>query len=130
MKQLKLKARDSEGPEGIFLVRVETAAHHWHGRKPVLHLQLSVLAPPEHNGRAVTASMDCGARNQWRLRWFLRDFKCPADSPEPTAVDLKLLPGLTGVVRTSLARTSGRLCLTLDGFSPAATWPEFVEVAP
>ena len=130
MKQLKLKALDSEGPEGIFLVRVETAAHHWHGRKPVLHLQLSVLAPPEHHGRVVATSLECSPKNQWKLRWLLRDFQCPADSHDPNTIDLKVLLGLTGVVRTSLARSSGRLCLTLDGFSPAATWPEFAEVEP
>ena len=58
MKQLKLKALDSEGPEGIFLVRVEAATYRWHGRKPFLHLQFSILAPSERRGQLIRAGLD------------------------------------------------------------------------
>ena len=130
MKQLKLKALDSEGPEGIFLVRVEAATYRWHGRKPFLHLQFSILAPSERRGQLIRAGLDCSAKPQWKLRWFLQDFKCPSDYLEDQAVDVRTLSGLTGVVRASLVRDNRRLCLGLDGFSPAATWPEFAEFTP
>jgi hypothetical protein len=130
MKQIKVTASDSQGPEGIFLVRIKTASRHWRGRKPVLHLGLAILAPPHQRSQTIVASLDCSSKNQWKLRWFLRDFGCPPDLNDSNAVDLQTLRGLTGVVRTSLNRARGDLSLNLEGFSSASTWPEFEEVIP
>ena len=129
MKSLRLRPLDVDGPEGIYLVRVDRARRTWHGRRPLLHVELSVLAPGEQRGRTIVSDLDCSGRQQWLLRWFLRDFGCPTAALCDGILDLDTLAGRSGVVRATLSRARGRLGLALDGFAPASSWPEFQEGA-
>ena len=128
MKKVTLNGMDCWGPEGIFLVRVDSAQYRWRGRHPQLSLRFSILAPVARRNQPIIAELDCSDRHQWMLRWFLRDFGW-CSSIENDQLHVRDLAGLTGVVRTSLARLNRRICLALDGFAPASTWPEFTEVA-
>ena len=61
-------------PDGIFLVRLESAQHRWHAQKPFYVLRLSILEPEEFAGASIVGRLYCTAKAMWKLGWFLRDF--------------------------------------------------------
>src|SRR4051812_44063440 len=117
-------ARDSrpEIPDGIFLVRVDSAQFRWHAQKPFYVLRLSVLEPASLAGQPVVGRLYCTPKAMWKLGWFLRDFLYDRDLFAHEQVDEKALPGLRGVVKISHTVLRGVSLVNLDGFAPASEW--------
>jgi len=61
-------------PNGIYLVRVDSAQYRWHAQKPFYSLRLSVLEPTEFVGSCIVSHLYCTVKAMWKLAWFLRDF--------------------------------------------------------
>ena len=110
--------------EGLFLVRVERAAHRWHAQKPFFALRLVVLEPKENVGKPISGRVYCTPRALWKLSWFLRDFGYDPDLLGRDEVDERALLGLRGVVRVSHTTLNGRCFLNLEAFAPAGEWEE------
>ena len=110
--------------EGLFLVRVERAAHRWHPQKPFFALRLVVLQPKEEAGKAISGRLYCTPKALWKLNWFLRDFGYDPDLFGRDEVDERALLGLHGVVRVSHTTLNGRCYRNLEGFAPAGEWEE------
>jgi len=114
--------------EGLFLVRVEGAAHRWHPQKPFLALRLVVLEPKVDAGKLISGRLYCTPRALWKLNWFLRDFGYDPDLLGREEIDEPALLNLRGVVRVSHTTLNGRCYLNLDGFAPAGEWEELSPV--
>jgi hypothetical protein len=108
--------------DGLFLVRVERIQYRWHRQKPFYAIQFSVVEPIPIAGHRFTARLSCGAKNLWKLNWFLRDFGYDPELLERNEIDDKGLVGLCGVVKISHAVVNGTTVLDLDGFAPASCW--------
>ncbi len=127
---LHQQAQNGDGIlEGIVLVRVGRASHHYHPQKPFFVLSFTILQPEEHAGRSFSGRLYCTPKALWKLSWFLRDFGYDAELLGQDQVDEKALVGLRGVVKVSRAVVNGRCFVNLDAFSPAAEWEE-LPVAP
>jgi hypothetical protein len=114
---------DPEGSlDGLFLVRVESAAYRWHRQKPFLELRFIVLEPKTIDSRSFSGRLYCTDRALWKLNWFLRDFGYDTELLSRDQVDEKSLLHLQGVVRTSHTTVNGRSYQNLDAFAPAAEW--------
>ncbi len=113
-----------EIPDGLFLVRVERAQHHWHAHKPYYVLRFAVIEPEQLAGCSITGRLYCTPRALWKLNWFLRDFGYDTELLGRDEIDDKNLVGLRGVVKISHAVVNGASLLNLDGFAPAAQWEE------
>jgi len=61
-------------PDGLFLVRVESAQHRWHAQKPFYVLRLSVFEPKQFAPFTIISRLYCTPKAMWKLGWFLRDF--------------------------------------------------------
>ncbi len=125
-------ARDSrpELPDGIFLVRVDSARFRWHVQKPSYVLRLSVLEPKDFLGQPIVGRLYCTQKAMWKLGWFLRDFLYDPELLAHEQVDEKALPGLRGVVKISHVIVNGISLVNLDGFAPASQWEELSTSAP
>ena len=108
--------------DGLFLVRVERAAYHWHRQKSFLELQFIILEPEAVASRSFAGRLYCTDRALWKLNWFLRDFGYDAELLSRDQVDEKSLRDLKGIVRTSHTTLDGRSYQNLDAFAPAAEW--------
>src|ERR1017187_8319506 len=119
-------ARDSrpEIPDGIFLVRVNSAQFRWHVSKPFYVLRLSILEPGTCAGQSIVGRLYCTQKAMWKLGWFLRDFLYDPELLAHEQVDEKALPGLRGVVKISHTVINGISLINLDGFAPASQWEE------
>jgi hypothetical protein len=116
--------RQTDVPDGVFLVRVDRAQYRWHQLKPFYILRLTVLEPRELAGRVVSGRLYCTAKALWKLGWFLRDFLYDPDLLSSEEVDEKALSGLRGVVKISHTTVNGTSLLNFDGFAPASQWKE------
>jgi hypothetical protein len=110
--------------EGLFLVRVDTAAYRWHPQKPFLILRFVILEPELFATHSFSARLYCSERALWKLNWFLRDFAYDTELLGKDQVDEKALINLRGVIRTSLVTFNGRSYQNLEGFAPAGEWEE------
>jgi hypothetical protein len=108
--------------EGLFLVRVESAAYRWHSQKAYLELRFIVLEPRESESRSFIGRLYSTERALWKLNWFLRDFGYDIELLSRDQVDEKALLNLRGVVRTSHTTLNGRSYQNLDEFAAAAEW--------
>ena len=117
-------SRAGEIPDGLLLVRVERAQHHWQRQKPYYVLRFAVLEPEGLAGCSIMGRLYCTPRALWKLNWFLRDFGYDAELLGRDEIDDKNLVGLRGVVKISHAVVNGASLLNLDGFAPAAQWEE------
>src|SRR5271167_5248617 len=88
-------------PDGIFLVRLESAQYHWHAQKPFYVLRFSVLEPKPFAGEAVIGRLYCTAKAMWKLGWLLRDFLYDPELLSTSEIDERALRGLTGIVKIS-----------------------------
>ena len=118
------QSRAEEVPDGLFLVRVERAQHHWHAHKPYYVLRFAVLEPAPLAGHSIIGRLYCSPRALWKLNWFLRDFGYDIELLGRDEIDEKDLVSLRGVVKVSRAVVNGTSLLNLDGFAPAAHWQE------
>ena len=118
-----------EVPDGLFLVRVETARYRWHALKPFYLLRFSVLEPKELAGRSLAGRVYCTPKALWKLTWFLRDFGYDPELIRRDEIDDKCLVGLQGVVKISRVDRNGTSLPNLDGFAPASQWEELCSVA-
>jgi hypothetical protein len=114
----------SEIPDGIFLVRVDSARYRWHAQKPFYVLRLSILEPKDNLGQSIVGRLYCTQKAMWKLGWFLRDFLYDPELIAHEQVDEKALHGLRGVVKISHAVVNGVSLINLDGFAPASQWEE------
>src|SRR5580692_11323055 len=93
--------------DGLFLVRVESAAYRWHRQKSFLELRFIVLEPKTVASRSFSGRLYCTDRALWKLNWFLRDFGYDTELLSRDQVDEKALLHLRGVIRTSLVTING-----------------------
>jgi hypothetical protein len=110
--------------EGVFFVRVDRAFYRWHPEKPFFALRFAILEPKEHIGHNISGRLYCSRKALWKLNWFLRDFGYDTDLLGRDEIEERSLPGLTGVVRTSLRTLPGRAFLNLEAFAPVGDWEE------
>jgi hypothetical protein len=113
-----------EIPDGVFLVRVNSAHYRWHAQKPFYVLRLSILEPKQCVGQSIVGRLYCTQKAMWKLGWFLRDFLYDPELIAHEQVDAKALHGLRGVVKISHAVVNGISLTNLDGFAPASQWEE------
>jgi hypothetical protein len=111
-------------PDGVFLVRLESAQYRWHQQKPYYVLCLSVLEPKQNAGEAVIGRLYCTPKAMWKLGWFLRDFLYDPELLSTNEVDERALRGLTGIVKVSHKVINGVRLVNFDGFAPASQWQE------
>jgi len=115
--------QDPEGNlDGLFLVRVESAAYRWHRQKSHLEIRFIIMEPVSSASRSFSGRLYCTDRALWKLNWFLRDFGYDTELLRRDQVDEKSLLNLRGVVRTSHTTLNGRSYQNLDAFAPAAEW--------
>ena len=111
-------------PDGIFLVRLESAQYRWHAQKPFYVLRFSVLEPKPLAGEAVIGRLYCTPKAMWKLGWFLRDFLYDPELLSQDEIDERALRGLVGVVKISHTVINGISLVNFDGFAPASQWEE------
>jgi hypothetical protein len=111
-------------PDGVFLVRVDSAQYRWHAQKPFYELRLSILEPKAYIGSSIASRLYCTPKAMWKLGWFLRDFIYDPDLLSQSEVDERALCGLVGVVKISHTVINGIRLVNLDGFAPASQWEE------
>ena len=111
-------------PDGIFLVRLDHAQHHWHPQKPFYVLRLSIIEPDQFAGLSIVSRLYCTTKAMWKLGWFLRDFLYDPESLTRDEIDEKALRGLVGVVKISHTVVNGASLVNFDGFAPASQWEE------
>jgi hypothetical protein len=111
-------------PDGIFLVRLESAQYRWHPQKPFYVLRFSVLEPGPFAGEAVIGRLYCTAKAMWKLGWFLRDFLYDPELLSTNEIDERALRGLSGIVKISHRVINGISLVNFDGFAPASQWEE------
>ena len=60
-------ARDSHSdvPEGMFLVRLDSAQHRWHAQTHFYVLRLSILEPEALAGRSIVSRLYCIPCGSW-----------------------------------------------------------------
>jgi hypothetical protein len=126
IKGISETAHDSrpEIPDGIFLVRVDSAQFRWHATKPFYVLRLFVLEPRALTGQSIVGRLYCTQKAMWKLGWFLRDFLYDPELLAHEQVDEKALRDLRGVVKVSHTVINGISLINLDGFAPASQWEE------
>jgi hypothetical protein len=111
-------------PDGLYLVRVDSALYRWHAQKPFYSLRLSVLEPTEFVGSSIASRLYCTVKAIWKLAWFLRDFLYDPELLSQNEVDERALRSLMGVVKISHTVVNGIRLVNLDGFAPASKWQE------
>jgi len=111
-------------PDGLFLVRVESAQHRWHVQKPFYMLRLSILEPKPFAKLPIVSRLYCTPKAIWRLAWFLRDFLYDPELLAEEKIDEHALRGLIGVVKISHSVLNGISLVNFDGFAPASHWEE------
>ena len=112
----------SEVPDGTFLVRLDSAQHRWHAKKPFYVLRLSILEPEPLAGHSIVSRLYCTPKAMWKLGWFLRDFLYDPELLSRDEVDEHALRGLVGVVKVSHTVVNGISLVNFDGFAPASQW--------
>ena len=111
-------------PDGLFLVRVESAQHRWHTQKPFYVLRFSIVEPQQFASLPIISRLYCTQRAMWKLGWFLRDFLYDPELLSQEDIDEHALRGLIGVVKISHCIVNGVSLVNLDGFAPASQWEE------
>jgi hypothetical protein len=118
----ELARRDSEVPDGVYLVEVRAVRYERNRAKPFYRLDVTVLEPVTSAGRVISGRLYCTPKALWKLGWFLRDFGYDPDLLDRDELDEKALLGLRGVIKISHAVINGRTLLNVDAFAPAAAW--------
>lgn len=123
---LSATACDSQSvtPDGVFLVRVDSAQYPWHAQKPFYGLRLSILEPKAFAGHCIVSRLYCTPKAMWKLGWFLRDFIYDPELLSQNEIDERALRGLVGVVKITHTVINGIRLVNLDGFAPASQWEE------
>lgn len=111
-------------PDGIFLVRVESARHGWHAQKPFYCVRFLVIEPKQFAGVPLIGRLCCTPKAMWKLGWFLRDFLYDPELLSREELDERAVRGLTGVVKISHTIRNGISLVNVDGFAPASQWEE------
>ena len=111
-------------PDGLFLVRVDSAQHRWHPQKPFYVLRLTVLEPKQFAEMPVIGRLYCTPKAMWKLGWFLRDFLYDPELVSREELNERALRGLTGVAKISHVIRNGISLVNFDGFAPASQWEE------
>jgi len=119
---LSRSAIHSEIADGVYLVRVQRASHHWHKQKPFYELSFYVLEPAALTGAAIAARLYCSPKMLWRFAWFLRDFRYNQELLDRDEIDTRELIGLQGVIQVTNTTVQGRPEVHLKSFAPAADW--------
>jgi hypothetical protein len=104
-------------PDGVFLVRIDSAQYRWHAQKPFYVLRLSIVEPKAYTGSSISSRLYCTPKAMWKLGWFLRDFIYDPELLSQSEVDEKALRGLVGVVKISHTVINGRRLVSFDGFA-------------
>ena len=115
-------------PDGVFLVRLDSAQHRWHAQKPFYVLRLSILEPEPFAGRSIVSRLYCTPKALWKLGWFLRDFLYDPELLSRDEVDERAMRGLIGVVKISQTVVNGISLVNFDGFAPATQWEQMSAV--
>jgi len=116
-------------PDGVYLVRVQSAQYRWHKQKPSYELSFYILQPEATVGGAIIARVLSHPKTLWKLAWFLRDFRYSHELLERDEIDTRALIGLQGVIQISHEIVNGRSTVRLEAFAPAADW-EHLAVTP
>ena len=87
---------DTAPPDGLYLVRVDSARYCWHAQKPFYALRLSILEPKVFAGHAFTSRLYCTAKAMWKLGWFLRDFLYDPELLSQSEIDRRASPAHPG----------------------------------
>jgi len=111
-------------PDGIFLVRVESAQHHWHPQKPFHVVRLSVLEPKQFVTQPIIGRLYWTPKAMWKLGWFLRDFLYDPELLSQDELNEQALRGLVGVVKVSHMVRNVVSLVNFDAFAPASQWEE------
>ena len=111
-------------PDGVFLVRVESAQRRWHTQKPFYVIRFSVLEPKQFGALPIIGRLYATPKAMWKLGWFLRDFLYDPELLSQDELDDHALRGLTGVVNISHTVRNGISLVNFDGFAPASQWEE------
>ena len=112
------------GPDGVFLVRVESAQYRWHAQKPFCALRFSIVEPKTFAGEPLITRLYCTPKAMWKLGWFLRDFLYDPELLSQDEIDERALCGLVGVAKISHTVLNGASLVNLEGFAPASQWEE------
>jgi len=110
-------------PDGIFLVRVQTATFRRQDRKPYYTLGLAILKPSRFARHVMSSRLYCNPKALWKLNWFLRDFGYDSELPDRDEIDERQLIGLEGVVKVSHIMFNGNSLLRFDGFGTSIVQP-------
>jgi hypothetical protein len=111
-------------PDGIYLVRLDSAQHRWQAQKPFYLLRLAVVEPKAFAGQSIVSRLYCTPKAMWKLGWFLRDFLYDPELLSRDEIDERALRGLAGVVKISHTVVNGISLVNFDGFAPASQWEE------
>jgi len=111
-------------PDGLYLVRIDSALYRWRAQKPFYVLRLSVLEPKAFAEHTITSRLYCTPKAMWKLGWFLRDFLYDPELLSRNEVDERALRGRIGVVKIRHTVINGIRQPNLDGFAPASKWQE------
>ena len=118
-----------EIPEGLFLVRVQSAQYQWHARKAFYLVRFSVLEPLPFEGKNFSGRLYCTSKAMWKLGWFLRDFLYDQELFSADQVDERALHGPVGVVKVSHTVVNGVSLVHFDSFAPAGQWEQVRTIA-
>ena len=121
---------NTEVPDGVFLVRVDSVRYSRERQKPFYVVRFSVLEPEPVAGRAISGRLYCSPKALWKFSWFLRDFGYDPELLGRDEVEEKGLIGLRGVVKVSHTVVNGRAQVNLDAFAPAGAWESISSPAP
>ncbi len=113
---------NTEVPDGVFLVRVDSVRYSRERQKPFYPLRFSVIEPEPLAGRTFPGRLYCTPKALWKFSWFLRDFGYDPELLGRDEVEEKGLIGLRGVVKVSHTVVNGRTLVNLDAFAPAGAW--------
>ncbi len=122
---LRDTAAPADIPDGMFLVCIQRARHHWEAQKPFFSISFAVLEPKHWAGQAFSGRIYATRKALWKLSWFLRDFGYDADLIRRDEIEEQTLGGLSGIVKVGHVTVNGRTYLNLEAFAPQATWKQF-----
>ncbi len=121
---------NTEVPDGVFLVRVDSVRYSRERQKLFYTVRFSVIEPEPLAGRNISGRLYCTTKALWKFSWFLRDFGYDPELLGRDEVEEKGLIGLRGVVKLSHTVVNGHTLVNLDAFAPAGAWESISLPAP